>query len=103
MRNQGLWLAAVLMGVSAVPAHAMRCGNQLVLEGMTRYEVRERCGEPDDKSKRYATVYRRTAIDETVAVEIEIEEWFYDGGSTKLDRHLKFIDGRLDSESAGSD
>lgn len=103
MRTFVLLVALSGLALYAAPAAAMRCDNKLVIEGMTRYEVRERCGDPDDISKRYATVYRRTAHDETVAVEIEIEEWFYDGGSNKLDRRLQFINGRLDNEKVGSE
>lgn len=101
MRIWILGLTVLLLTVAG-DAWAMRCGNQLVTTGMTRYEVRERCGEPDDISKRYATVYRRTAVDETVAVEVEIEEWFYEGGRNKLDRRLKFVNGALESEEVGS-
>jgi hypothetical protein len=82
-------------------AEAMRCGKNLVVEGMTRYEVRERCGEPDDISRRYETVYRQLSHQQTVAIELEIEEWFYDGGSNRLDRLLRFVNGRLVHEEVG--
>ncbi len=97
--------AIVLCLGLALPWHAaeaMRCGKDLVREGMTRYEVRERCGEPDDISRRYKTVYRHMAHDQAVAIEVEIEEWFYDGGSNRLDRLLRFVNGRLVREDVGS-
>ncbi|GMU44525.1 MAG: DUF2845 domain-containing protein [Xanthomonadales bacterium] len=82
----------------AESAHALRCGNALVTEGMTRHEVRKRCGDPDDASVRYETVYRRNHRHESVAIEIEIEEWFYDFDSNRLDRRLIFVNGRLHEE-----
>jgi hypothetical protein len=99
MRRCAILILSLLLPFQA--AEAMRCGNDLVREGMTRYEVRERCGEPDDISRRYKTVYRHVAHDRTVAVEVEIEEWFYDGGSNRLDRLLRFVNGRLVREDVG--
>ena len=97
MRPAHLSLIA-LLGLVSTDAMALRCGNQLVSEGMTRYEVRKRCGDPDDSQVRYETHYRRTALDESVAVEVEIDEWLYDFGSNPLDRRLIFINGRLFKE-----
>jgi hypothetical protein len=97
MRVMHLMLLAIL-AVIATPAEALRCGNKLVLDGMTRYEVRQRCGEPDDMSRYYRTVYRQSARDESVAIDIEIEEWFYDFGSNRLNRRLIFVNGRLQKE-----
>lgn len=101
MRTLILGLSALMLSYAG-DSWAMRCGNQLVTTGMTRYEVRERCGEPDDVSRRFATVYRNTAADETIAVEVEIEEWFYEGGRNRLDRRLKFVNGALESEEIGN-
>lgn len=50
-----LALFVVLMSVCEVSL-AFRCGNQLVSEGDTRYEVKAICGAPDDASTR--TYYR---------------------------------------------
>lgn len=97
-------LCVVLLLCCLLPwsaAEAMRCGKDLVVEGMTRYEVRERCGEPDDISRRYKTVYRHMSHQQAVAIEVEIEEWFYDGGSNRLDRLLRFVNGRLVHEEVG--
>lgn len=94
----GTWMTIVALLLVAQPALAMRCGNQLVLEGMSRHEVRKRCGDPDDHNLRYETIYRRNSLDEVVAVEIEIEEWIYDLGSNRLDRRLIFVNGRLREE-----
>ena len=94
MRPAHLSLIA-LLGLVSTDAMALRCGNQLVSEGMTRYEVRKRCGDPADSQVRYETHYRRTTVDESVAYEVEIDEWIYDFGSNRFDRRLIFINGRL--------
>jgi hypothetical protein len=98
MRIRLLLLLTVALSFYPWPAQAMRCGNQLVLEGMSRYEVRKRCGNPADESRYYRTVYRQNAINEAVAIEIEIEEWIYDFGSNKFARRLIFVNGRLQDE-----
>ncbi len=97
MRPVRLLLIA-LLGLTSTSAYALRCGNQLVNEGMSRFEVRKRCGDPDDSQIRYETHYRRNALDEAVAYEVEIDEWIYDFGSNRLDRRLIFINGRLVKE-----
>lgn len=89
---------AALLALTSVSAEAMRCGNNLVTEGMTRHEVRKRCGAPDDSSRRFETIYRRNSVNEAVAFEIEIDEWIYDLGSNTLDRRLIFVNGRLHKE-----
>lgn len=94
-RQATLLACAIVLLTLATPALAMRCGTQLVLEGMTRYEVRERCGEPHDISRRYTTVYRHISATESIAREVEVEQWYYDLGSNRLNRRLTFIDGRL--------
>jgi hypothetical protein len=76
-------------------ASAMRCGKQLVYAGMNRIQVEDRCGSPNDRSRRFETIYREINEDETVAREIEIEEWFYKGRSRDLDRRLIFVDGYM--------
>ena len=76
-------------------AEAMRCGNKLATEGMTRFEVSKRCGEPDDVITRIEVVYRDVGFDRTVAREVLIEEWYYDRPSNSFDRMLLFVDGRL--------
>lgn len=87
--------AALILLAFAAPAHALRCGNKLVTDGMTRHEVRERCGNPDDATRRFETIYRQTQHREAVAIEIEIEEWFYDFGSNRLNRRVIFVNGRV--------
>jgi hypothetical protein len=89
-----LLLLAVMLTTPAL-ANAMRCGNLLASEGMTRYEVRQRCGDPDDVITRVDVVYRRLGPDRTVAREVQIEEWYYDRPSNSFDRMLLFVDGRL--------
>lgn len=97
MRPTHLLLIGMLALVST-QAHALRCGNDLVREGMSRYEVRKRCGDPDDSYVRYETVYRRNSRDEQVAYDIEFEEWIYDFPSNRLDRRLIFVNGYLFKE-----
>lgn len=97
MRPAHLLLIA-LLGLTSTQALAMRCGNNLVREGMSRYEVRKRCGNPADSFVRFETVYRRNSRDEQVAYDIEFEEWIYDLGKGSFDRRLIFVNGYLFKE-----
>ncbi len=84
-----------MLMLAAVDAMAMRCGKQLVTQGMNRFQVLERCGEPDDRNRRFEVRYRRVSEDESAAYEVEVEEWFYAGGPRDLDKRLIFVDGRM--------
>ena len=75
-------------------ASALRCGNELVLVGDSKYEVLSRCGQPVHKeflgvqeSKKFR---RRTKSGSDVKVEV----WIYTAkqlGSTSYDQQLIFV------------
>jgi hypothetical protein len=96
--SRSVWLASFLVMFAAVPAEAMRCGNKVVSRGDTQYQVRQRCGEPDDISRRWITVYQRVGPDREVAVDVEVVEWLYDFGRNRLVTRLRFVDGVLEEE-----
>jgi hypothetical protein len=96
------WLAigtAVLL--ASAPAHAFRCGNKLVLEGDTRTEVREKCGEPVEITRK--TILRTPVYwwhgqpieISSDLVEVPVEIWLYNLGPDQLMRRLRFEDGEL--------
>jgi hypothetical protein len=107
MKHPWLATAAVILLASS-PAHAFRCGNKLVLEGDTRTEVRRKCGEP-------AEVTRKTILRTPVywwhgqpiqvssdLAEVPVEIWLYNLGPNQLMRRLRFEDGELvDIETLG--
>lgn len=82
----------------ADPAYAFRCGSKVVNIGDSAYQVRKRCGEPDDIMRRFVTVYRKINAAEEVAVDVEVEEWIYDRGRNRLVTILRFADGVLIEE-----
>jgi hypothetical protein len=110
-------LPAVLAAVSVLGraplAHAdgMRCGTQLVSDGDPMYEVRNLCGAPDQASQRterrfVSRVVQNLCYDNrgkayactTViqeAIEVVLDEWFYDFGRAVLVRTVIFEGGRL--------
>lgn len=91
------------------------CANNLITEGMSRFEVISRCGEPDYKDIRFEKrikrdYYRDLFMAEQwrwyreqelyrepyLAVEeVVIEEWTYNLGPTRFLRYLIFENGRL--------
>ena len=92
-------------------AWAMRCGSHLILKGDPKAKVLQYCGEPVDKSERYALrpgsyPNRGSGIsindNEVVAgdryyvygrTEVKVEEWTYNFGPNKLMRRVRFADG----------
>ena len=96
--NRTLVFSGALMLLAAGPAEALRCGSKVVSLGDTQYQVRQRCGEPDDVTRRWVTVYQRVSPDREVAVDVEVVEWLYDFGRNRLVTHLRFVDGVLERE-----
>lgn len=66
---------------------ALRCGTELVVRGMTPYEVLERCGVPEYELG--WTDYRYPGY------FVRVDEWLYDLGDNRFRRLLVFEDGRL--------
>lgn len=96
---------------SRAHAEGMRCGTQLVSDGDPMYEVRNLCGAPDQASQRterrvVSRVVQSVCYDNrghayactTVvqeAIEVVLDEWFYDFGRAALVRTVVFEGGRL--------
>lgn len=116
MNRANGFLFILLLAVSTT-LHAFRCGRSLVDIGDNKYEVEEICGEPDFIDSHYerrgqvnrADITRynfnnhRYFPDSSVnigqnnygEIEILIEEWFYDFGSERFRKVLRFENGRL--------
>ncbi len=105
------FLAVMLLFSRADAALAMRCGTELVLEGQSKFEVLQRCGEP---------YYNETRVDyrwapnwngarplgspqayypSPAVLQVVIDEWVYNFGPTRLMQSLIFENGRLMSIS----
>ncbi|MBS3963049.1 MAG: DUF2845 domain-containing protein [Methylomonas sp.] len=82
------------------PAHALRCGRQLVQVGDHKLDVLDRCGDPDSVSERRAVRGGRFRHSTGVVQlerfdEITIEEWIYNFGPRRFKQQLYFEDGIL--------
>jgi hypothetical protein len=109
-----LAVGGAVFGAGHLPlAHAdgMRCGTQLVSDGDPMYEVRNLCGAPDQASQRterrfvsrvvqgvcydnHGRQYTCTTVVQE-AIEVVLDEWFYDFGRAVLVRTVVFEGGRL--------
>lgn len=109
------WLAIVsatfaLLFTHLATADSVRCGNKLVYIGDSLYNVKSKCGEPDDMQHRTETrkVSRRvsqpcennrrdTTCSTTVedSYTVEIDDWTYDLGSNRFIQYLNFENGKL--------
>ncbi|MEO7773825.1 MAG: DUF2845 domain-containing protein [Steroidobacteraceae bacterium] len=95
-----LFAVAILSGPAA-RADAFRCGTRLASEGDTVGQVLSKCGQPTEVQHktilRPAIIWRdghpyRVGNGE---VEVTVEIWTYNLGSSKLMRRLRFEDGEL--------
>ena len=95
--------ALLVLGLfAATPAFAdgFRCGTKLVLEGATRSEVAAKCGEPTEVVT-MRSVFRRPVIWTSGRpyfigedyIEVPVEAWIYNFGTTKLMRRVRFEGG----------
>ena len=108
-------LAGLMAGLLAWPTPEARAGAQgflcpssgrLISVGQVAEDVRRKCREPDDIQRRVEVrTVRETrrrwvngyAEDVTVerTIDVPIEEWFFDFGSTRFTKLLRFESGRL--------
>ncbi len=97
-------VAGILLGVFllalCLPADvdAMRCNSRLVSTGDRTFEVRQMCGEPDDRrvrlENRLVRIFQDGRLIEFL-VQVEVEEWIYNLGPYRFIRILRFENDRL--------
>ena len=80
--------------------HALRCGRDLVLLGDYKDDVIARCGEPDSIETRTKIMgstlhHPHRTLDIHEYEEIQIEEWLYNFGPSRLQQYLRFENGQL--------
>ena len=105
-----LVIAALL---TVEPALAMRCGTKLIMQGDHQLKVEKLCGEPTSVQVR--SIYRsglpksryrgsrhhndQSHIDNELLVhqrslvEVVVEDWIYNFGSTRLIKQVRFENG----------
>lgn len=105
----GTIIALALLGAvsPAVADDNMRCGSKLVSVGDGQDKVRALCGEPSDITYRgtlrrapryeYGFGVSRYSYYGPGVIEMPVEIWTYNFGSSKLLRKLRFVGGELDN------
>lgn len=94
-------LALLILSLGSInSAYALRCGHDLVLLGDYKADVLAHCGAPDSVETRTKIVgntlrHPRRTLDIHEYEEIQIEEWVYNFGSSRLQQYLRFENGRL--------
>ena len=110
----GLWGMAALLVSGSSRAEGLRCGEKLASNGASLYEVRAKCGEPDDAqhSVETRTVQRKVLapcpnstrlceVIENHSVLVAIDRWTYDFGSNRFLEFAHFEQGNLVRVSNG--
>jgi len=104
---RGKYLLAVLLIFRADAALAMRCGTSLIMEGQSKVEVLQACGEPYYAGARVE--YRwapnwygprplgtpEAYYPSAAVVQVAVDEWVYNFGYTQFMQSLIFENGRL--------
>jgi hypothetical protein len=111
--------AALLLSgalLASAPAHALRCGDKVVREGMLEVEVLEHCGEPTAVRERGFVLRAYTPREMLRLPDAEgvrfgpgnfyqhllVTEYIYNFGPRRLVRKLRFEGGQLtDIETLG--
>jgi hypothetical protein len=100
------WLLLVLgslaVSTAALAEDSMRCGTRLVYQGDFKGKVRALCGEPTDisvVSVAHGPGYWRSPWDYSYFspawLDVPVEVWTYNFGSSRLLRHLRFVGDEL--------
>lgn len=117
MINQTRYGLLLLSLVVSQTAFALRCGSYVINEGMDRSEVYSKCGAATSVQSH---IERRSTGNTTqnqqnfggqgilypnnsfsygqnysTQVEVTVEEWIYNFGSSQLQQYLRFENGRL--------
>ncbi len=95
-----LALPLLFLLFAAPDALAMRCGSNLVTEGMRDLQVRQRCGEPfwTDAYSRVEVLGARSPHEYQRSVRFDV--WYYNFGPRQFMRRFVFRDGELVTEDA---
>jgi len=109
-----LWGIAALLVSGSSQAEGLRCGEKLASNGASLYEVRAKCGEPDDAqhSIETRTVQRKVLapcangarmceVLENQSVLVSVDRWTYDFGSNRFLQFAQFEQGSLVRVSMG--
>src|SRR4051794_15666208 len=86
-------------------ADGMRCGDRLINTGDSTYDVKSRCGLPQDATQRVETRTERRRVRvpcgrgdarcdrvAEVSADVVIDEWTYDFGPQRFVHYLTFVD-----------
>ena len=90
-------------------AIGLRCSNRLIKVGYTKSKVISECGVPDYEEEWveerimrdfHSPVYYKDAYEWNrepflVKTVVEVEEWYYNFGRTRLIHYLRFRNGKL--------
>lgn len=87
----------LLLMAGAVPAQAMRCGNDLTHGGDYEFQVRNRCGAPLWVEDHYK-IERIGNKEQSIEREVHFTDWYYNFGASQFMVHVQFRDGQLVSE-----
>lgn len=103
---------AILLLPTCLMAESVRCGSEIISKGSNIAMVAAKCGEPAhiDKSSIYSgsagAVNGVPGVVSGTAVQIEVETWTYNFGSSQLMERIRFENGivvQIDSMGYGYD
>jgi len=107
-------LLLLLLEFFSVPVFALRCEHHVIEINDSTTDVLRKCGEPYsiDSHVERRTVSSFAAINDTpvvpiingqqyvTEVDVNVEEWVYDYGRTRMQQYLRFENGRVKETKA---
>lgn len=72
----------------------MRCGTELVLEGESKFDLKKKCGQPEDVVTYQESVplYNQAGYQIGVTTRT-VEKWYYQKSSAEFKYEILFSDG----------
>lgn len=96
MLNSKFFFIFALLIFFINPSNAMRCGDKLVLEGDSKFDVKAKCGQPLDIEiyEESVPLYNQAGYQIGVSTNT-IEKWIYQKSSAEFRYELIFNQGEV--------
>jgi len=99
---QKLLIVFLLLGFASVSrADCLRCGNDVVCPGESRFDVMNKCGPPDYSEETSRSIPRTGMRYDDSYVQERVENLYYNCGDGRFVRILTIRNGKIDSIANG--
>lgn len=95
-RNSLIFIIIILISSIVSPSYALRCGNQLVLEGDSKFDLKKKCGDPDfiDSYQENVPIYNQAGYQIGTATKT-VDKWYYQKLPNEFKYEIIFSEGNI--------